>query len=741
MNEDLAHLRRLIEQHQKNIRRLEENLALHGADQPLFLVNSLELEQEALAQAQEQMKALLSGSIPLLEQPGLPVPAAANLPRRSYFVGRSAEQEEILRSLSPGSRIYLVGIEGMGGVGKSALAVEVGYRCLDEGLFLRVVWVSTQQAFLTLDAIETEAPNAKTLVDIFLTVGEVLGAPSIGNLKIADQRQAVYSLLARQPTLLILDNFESLSRQEQSEVLSFLRKAPTSLKVILTSREHIHEGHIIQLQGLPLADSLSLLSWDAQLKNLTLSSAQQKKLIEITEGFPQAMLWVQAQVACLGYSIDHVLDSLYSGTDTLLVKYCFNRSWELLTLPASRQILLTLALHVDPASRNALQAINNLDDETCSLALSDLLQLSLIYHQADRDTFGILPITRRFLHAHFSAHRAYLRKAEWRMVEFYADRVSQHSSFQNWRSYADLLADRNNILNAAQWCHKTLRPKPAEASQALSARQQHIASTLIQMALEFGSVLWQRAFWYDRLALALAALDAAHWLNDWRSTSILSRNIAWIHYYQGDAAQALVWARRSLAAVQQVGEPLIIAGAMRVVSMVEFRAGNWDEAERLMREVIAISREHLPTDDYAYYSLAFAYTGMGDLAYERSEMTAARQWYQQALEIWRSPQRKDPVRHISYSLNGLGFVALREDEPEEARRCFSESIQAAEQVGRIEEAARGKLGMAMVMLSSNAAPEAGTALANEALEVFTRQGMQHEIAWAKNVLRQFAHKA
>jgi hypothetical protein len=89
--------------------------------------------------------------------------------------------------------------------------------------------------------------------------------------------------------------------------------------------------------------------------------------------------------------------------------------------------------------------------------------------------------------------------------------------------------------------------------------------------------------------------------------------------------------------------------------------------------------------------------------------------------------RKDPVRHISYALNGLGFVALTEKRFEDAKHFFTEGIQSAEEFGRVDELARGQLGLASVYLEMGADLRAVLRLVNESIESFQQQGMQYEI--------------
>jgi tetratricopeptide (TPR) repeat protein len=120
---------------------------------------------------------------------------------------------------------------------------------------------------------------------------------------------------------------------------------------------------------------------------------------------------------------------------------------------------------------------------------------------------------------------------------------------------------------------------------------------------------------------------------------------------------------------------------------VELRLGNFERSEKLLKDVLKTTDE-FTSDDYGIYSKGFAQYGLGDLENERGNTSAAREWYQKALDTWQDPVRKDPVRHISYALNGLGFVALKEKRYEDAKLLFMEGIQSAEEFGRVDELAK-----------------------------------------------------
>jgi len=718
---EITHLENMISQHKKTLYIIEEMLASFGVDQPLHLVNSLTMEKEAIARYTKQMESI-TGTSKEIEKSNL----LASLPRRPYFVGREDEIKTVLQSLQPNSRTFIIGIEGIGGVGKSALAIELSYRCIEDNLFESVIWISAKESVLTLYGIEPIIPEAKTLSDILITIGTSLGNPTIGNLSIQDQIKRAYNLLSRRTTLLVLDNFESLSKNEQREILDFLRRSPITLKVVITSRERVSEGQIIRLQGLSFEESNALLEWDAHQKNIRLTRDQNKYLVDLTGGLPLALLWVQGQIAVLGYSVTQVLDKLSLDTDIPILQYCFNHSWDLLRHSNEKKILFIMALQPEAVSRTALKEITGIEDsDSFDNGVSDLLQLTLIEPEPGRDYFSILPLTRRFIRTQFTGDRKFIKQAELKIAQYYVKFLSQKSSFKEWRGYDDLLLDRNNILSAAQWCYKSMQKKQSSSS-SLTKRTGNIAELLVQIGVQFGSVLWQRAFWYDRMTLAHAALSAAKLLSDWKSVSTFARNISWIYFYQGDYLRALHWADEALSATTKTEDALLIAAAKRSLGTVELRLGNFDRSENLLKDVLKTSAE-FTSDDYGIYSKGFAEYGLGDLEYERGNIRAARDWYQKALDTWQDPVRKDPVRHISYALNGLGFVALKEKNYDDARRFFTEGIQSAEEFGRIDELAKGQFGLASVCFETGLGLKTALTLVNESIESFQQQGMQYEV--------------
>jgi hypothetical protein len=109
-----------------------------------------------------------------------------NLPPRSEFVGREKEKALIHEALR--SRSYLVSVDGIGGIGKSTLALEVVYECLTArrssipsnkiAKFDGFIWASARDRDVNIDS----------LLNI---IAQTLDQPGVIQMPVGDKRIAV----------------------------------------------------------------------------------------------------------------------------------------------------------------------------------------------------------------------------------------------------------------------------------------------------------------------------------------------------------------------------------------------------------------------------------------------------------------------------------------------------------------------------------------------------------------------
>ncbi len=222
-----------------------------------------------------------------------------NLPRLQSFFGRTEELKQIAEALDPESRTWGVLIDGPGGMGKTSLAVRAAYAC-QPAQFDRIIFLSVKDRELEDDG---ERKLGGFLLPGFLEMlnelARELGKPEI-NKSPEDQRvRLLHDALRETKALLILDNLESLTKDDRDRLLTFVKRLPQGCKAILTSRRRIGSGsELLILEQLDEAAGLETLNDLARHNTLLAktSEAERRALHQQTGGKPLLLRWVAGQL-------------------------------------------------------------------------------------------------------------------------------------------------------------------------------------------------------------------------------------------------------------------------------------------------------------------------------------------------------------------------------------------------------------------------------------------------------------
>jgi hypothetical protein len=339
--------------------------------------------------------------IPEMISPSRP---ASQLPGKSYreLVGRDARLGEMMAALRDPAGKWIVAVDGIGGIGKTALARESAERCLTEHLFDMVVW---ERASNEEEIRKGNIPMTfETALD---AIGRKLGAPDVTHLKGAEKEARVRALLRKQRVLVVLDNLET-AREPQNDIARQLRALLGPSKALLTSRHRFQgEFYTIHLSGLDEDGALSFTRQEAKEKGIHQVAAadpsELKQIFRATGGSPLALKLVVGQLDYL--PLDKVLDQLSdvrapegkADEDDYFhfYRFIFLPSWRLLS-DSGKNLLISMAIFAPGVggTPEAIKEISGLADNVLTKKIDELWRLSFL----EVDKSPSLTQVRYYLH-------------------------------------------------------------------------------------------------------------------------------------------------------------------------------------------------------------------------------------------------------------------------------------------------------------------------------------------------------
>jgi LuxR family glucitol operon transcriptional activator len=393
---------------------------------------------------------------PLQEQPR----PYQNLPPRDYreFIGRQTELDQLLTLLQTNSTIPRISIEGIGGMGKTALAVEVAYRCLDMASerqmlsdspeFEAFIFTSAQTDRLTARGLLPRPSQERSLYQILWAIAQTLRLPPetlVGDLE--DQVQRIRYSLSHQSILLIVDSLETMEEQEQ--VLAFLYDLPATVKVITTGRESAFMDVCLRLSSLSRSEGVALIEQQAHLKQISLTSDQAVELHEKTGGIPAAILYALGKLT-LGYLFEEVLPRL-PLPDSDFCRFYLKRSIDPLKGRLAHALLQAIALFPRPVLRGAIVTIVRPQVDPAD-EFAQLCQLNLVTLQSGR--YHMLPLTRDYVLAELATAPEQAQCLRERWIHWAITLLQQCSllDWQEWNNNQTLSQDWENLCGVMEWC-------------------------------------------------------------------------------------------------------------------------------------------------------------------------------------------------------------------------------------------------------------------------------------------------
>ncbi|MEW5871449.1 MAG: tetratricopeptide repeat protein [Chloroflexota bacterium] len=581
-----------------------------------------------------------------------------NLPQPDYkrFIGREEEINQIYQILRPYplSQSHLVVIDGIGGVGKSALALEIAFRYLRnydkipaEERFDAIIWVSAKQNVLTADGIKLRSYAFKTLGDICTTVAITLRREDIIRADLGNQAEITRNALKQQRTLLIVDNLETVS---DDNVVNFLRELPAPTKAIVTTRLRIDVAYSIRLAGMPQHDAWRLINQECSSTKIKPNDEQISQLYKRTGGVPLAIVWSLAQVRS-GHSIEEVLYRLGKPTNDI-TRFCFEGIIPDIKSTSAYKILLSLLLFTKDASSEALGYVSELSELDKDDGLAHLEKLSLVNRVADRHS--LLSLTKAYVSTELASYPGRQRLAE-RYYNYYFESLNSLAASEALISSKgdNLMSERENLLGLIE-NYKLVDP-----------------NRTIELISVFAHFLHYFGYWAELLEQCKYGLKYVGHDDEIRRANFLSL-IGRAKLFQKNFKESEEFLAEALQLYKNLQDDDAYAGTLLYYANVLKGLGRKTEVHSTLEAVLEIAKSNncIGVIARAQNALAFEDISNGDLEIAKERLLDAK-------SIFENIDR-DRARGLAPTHRLLARIELKKRNFVEADKLLQRSLEISE---------------------------------------------------------------
>jgi predicted ATPase/DNA-binding SARP family transcriptional activator len=609
------------------------------------------------------------------------------------FIGREREISEIkhLLFLAPSSEpisegngqpigiIRLVTLSGVGGSGKTRLALQVAFECLPE--FTAGIW------WVALAPLADPALVARAIASIF-GVQEQSDRPLIETLS---------SALGSRQLLLVLDNCEHLIG-ECARIAAHLLSVCPNLKILTTSRELLGmTGETVySVPPLTLPSGLDPDQIDGTeavrlfverasltLPTFALTDRNREAVVQICrqlDGIPLAIELAAARVKVL--SVDQIasrlgdrFNFLTSGNRTALPRHQTLRgmvdwSYDLLS-PHEQAMLRLLSIFQGGFTLEAVQFVCAVDDDQSHAVLENLSRLidkSLVDpEESSGETmrYRLLETIRQYAQEKLeeAGEKQIARDRHYNFLLQIVDHANQHRNGAYPKKWLDLIRiERDNLRGALEWAIDGGRTEAALRLAGHSAWGWFVHSEFIEGRM-----------WLER---ALAMPSADQFPEPYALALLFNGMIA---YLKSEIKEAKPWLEQSLAIGRAHSQQDVVAGALDFLALVAIQERNFILAQAYLFESRAIFAELGLVG-----GIAQAVAHLGLLAEQVGDKAAALSLYEQALSLFRNCGETARLPGV---LRMMGWNYYELGDPARGRALFQESLIQAVDNGQKAEVA------------------------------------------------------
>ncbi|MFJ4790829.1 ATP-binding protein [Streptomyces sp. NPDC088794] len=621
--------------------------------------------------------------------PPPPTPTALrSLPRDvDDFTGRDHQLQHLLTAAGPHRVLSVHTVDGMPGVGKTALVTHLAHRLAPH--------YPDAQFFEPLHAHTPGQAPAKP-VDVLADLLTRLGTTAQHLPPTLEGRQALWrDRTAEQRLLLFLDD-----ALDHAQIQPLLPSGPGCLTLITSRRRLIalNGALALPLDTLPSDEAGALFLRIARHTSQPADTASLARIVELCSGLPLALVilagrlarhpaWTLHWLADTFAATQHRLDELSAGDHPgdLAVRTAFAMSYR--DLPAQRQrVFRSMGLHPGPdTDAYATAALTAIPLHQARHQLEELYTDHLLdettpgrYHPHD--------LLRTYAHTLTTEHDAAedRKRAVGRLWDYYQRTAQSAERHLTGTHHPDTpsaaapaapaapaaasppLADRAGALS---WMHA----ERANLLACLDTATTDQATRMIDLTASMASFLYQEGLWTQAATLHQRAATAAHDNANLSAEAAALDELGCVRLMTGEFAQAAGLHERALALYEDLGTRLGQANALDGLGCARLATGEYAQAAGLHERALALYED---LDNRL--GQANALHELGSVRLMTGPYAQAAEFQERALALYEDLGNRLGQAN---ALNLLGRARLAIGEYAQAAEFYERALAVSEDLG------------------------------------------------------------
>jgi len=722
---------------------------------PVFNVN-----QKVRGNQNQIISGVVNGSINYaqntIQQPGEPSPH--RLPKDiADFTGRTDYIQEIEAVLQQGKS---VAVNGMGGVGKSALAIHVAHRLTpqfpDAQLY---VDLRGQSEFpLEPQAVLIQFLQALTGRDESQLPTDLDG--------LAGQYRSV---LSNQKALIVLDN-----ARDKLQIQPLL-PGSASCGVIVTSRQPLGTlpgAQLLKLEAMSPQEGLDYLKQQLGLGRVQAELAAAQEIVDLCGRLPLALAiaggalkeettWTLTDYRARLRDEQRRLERLQ--LDDLDLRASFNLSYARLAETEQQLFAAAGCLPGVDFGEAVAAAVMEWETETTQETLRRLVRVRVLEGVEGRYQFhDLMRLFAREQLGTTEQKTTLGRALDWycenadfwenglnsvrcrQLAEKWAEE-SEHSP-EEWEQALPQMAldwfeaEQGNWVAVVQQLQRlerkdgavvlaanlapffglrshwgdwvTTTHEIAKACAEKAGNRAGVAQTLHNL----GNVYYQQGKWQEAIAAYEQSLQTKRELGNVHGVALTLGNLGNVYSNQGKWQEAIATYEQSLQTKRELGDVHGVAQTLNNLGSVYFQQGQWQEAIAAYEQSLQISRQ---LGDV--HGVALTLGNLGSVYLQQGKWQEAIAAYEQSLQTFR---QLGDVHGVAVALMNLGSVYREQGQWQEAIAAYEQSLQTFRELGDVHGVAQTLTNLGTVYATQGQWQEA-IAYYEQSLEISRQLGDVH----------------